>query len=325
MTHTLASPGDATTHAAAPTTAALPNSGPPVNPNMNAPLTGCVTIDSTKPDGYLSNARSGTPGAAANSSVQMAAQVLGACLAGKKPPVQSISIVGHGHSGIIVTGTGQQRGDKDHHIALDNTQTWIQAFSPLKGTMTNAFLYGCHVGMGPDGAKLLFDVAQTLGCNVYGPTGLIYCDGGGDFALEPFSQWQMATPQQEPAPIAAPPVITPSEAGGLEVRLHVLENVVITTLDQLSHAFLDPHPATGWTSVPVALVEQLVREVLWHKPFAPIGQHAALFTGRLHLHFGHGERAIEKVFSVFNHTLLQDEDHPGIFYRASSKWHEFLV
>lgn len=320
MTYTLAPPGDATTHAATQTAPTSSTEGVIITPNLNAPLTGCVTIDASRPDGYLSNAKTGTPLSADNTSVQTAASALFQCLGGKQP-LAPASIVGHGADGVIVTGAGKSLGTTDQHIGLDNADVWGKVFQPLKGKMVNLFLYGCHVGAGMKGAQLLHDLATTVGANVYAPTGLIYCDSHGDFSPEIGSQWQMATPTQStpPAPIEEPKPGTDLESGGL-VRLHVLENILITTLDQLTRVFLE-----GYPQVAGSLVEMLAREVLWHKPFTPPGQHAALFTGRLRLHFGHGERTIEKVFSVFNHALLQDEDHPGVFYRASGKWREHLA
>ncbi|MET3664788.1 DUF4347 domain-containing protein [Caulobacter sp. 1776] len=322
MTTTLAPSGDATTHA--PTHAAPATTAAVVKPIMVAPLPGCVTIDSTKPDDYLAYARNGTPAGIGNTSVQTAESALDGCIKSKKPTPQSACVVGHGDKGLIVTGSGQNAGDKDHHISIDNIKTWAPLFAGLSGGVSNLFLYGCHVGAGTEGAQLLYELARTVNANVYGPTGLIYCDEDGDFALEPFSTWQMATPLAQPAAIDPPDDATGDLAGGHEVRLHVLENVIITSLDQLTSAIIEPHPSTGWTTVGVELADQLARAVHWQKPFALPGQHAALLTGRMKLKFGYGERAIRKVFSVFNHTLLQDEDHPNIFYRAQRKWRDIL-
>lgn len=325
MTTTHAPSGDAITHASNASPPSSPVSGIVVSPKMTAPLSGCVTIDSTRPDLYLSYAKTGTPASSNNSSVQTAAGGLASCLGGKKPAAQPGSIVGHGASGVIVTGAGQQLGTPDQHINHANSAIWNPLFSPLQGTMTSLFLYGCSVGAGAAGSQLLHEIAQTVGCNVYAPTGLIYCDSTGNFSLEKGAQWQMASPQQAPGAIEAPDVAEGQVvSGGHEVRLHVLENVLITSLDQLSHAAFEPHPWTGVSQVRDDILDQLVREVHWHKPFTPPGQHAALFTASLTLTFGYGERAIRKVFSVFNHTLLQDMDHPHIHYRATGRWLELL-
>lgn len=322
MTTTLAPSGDAMTHA--PTQAAPATSGPVVKPIMVAPLPGCVTIDSTKPDDYLAYARKGTQSAIGNTTVQTAESGLDGCVKSKKPTAQSACIVGHGDQGLIVTGAGQSRGDKDHHVSIDNIKVWAPLFAALNGGVSNLFLYGCHVGAGTDGAQLLYELAKTVNANVYGPTGLIYCDEDGNFALEPFSTWQMATPHAQPAAIDPPEDATGGLAGGHEVRLHVLENVIITTLDQLAEALFEPDPSTGWTKVDALIADELARAVRWHKPFSLPGQHAALLTGRIKLKFGYGERAIRKIFRVFNHTLLQDEDHPHIHYRAGRRWRDIL-
>lgn len=285
-------------------------------PKMTHPLAGCVTIDATL-DGYLNNARAGTPSAAPNASVQTAASALSKCLGSKKPGAQTANIVGHGMEGLIVTGAGQAVGTTSQHIGIDNENVWSPLFSPMTGTMTGLALYGCHVGAGDDGAQLLHDLAKAVGVNVYGPTGLIYCDGNGDFTLEANSQWQVATPQALPPTIAPPQVVSPPSG---DVHLHLLSNLVRTTLEQLKHARYRPHHAVPQRSEETIDIRVLVREVHWDKPFTLPGQHSAVLTGQLHLHFGFGERTIKKQFSVYNHTLLQDDDNPGVYYRASSLW-----
>lgn len=284
-----------------------------INPDMTSPLPNCVTIDATL-DAYLDNARAGTRGAYPNSSVLTAADGLTIALANLKPATQSASIVGHATEGLIVTGAGQSVGTQDQHISTNNQNIWRPVLAPLNGKITGLFLYGCHIGANDVGAQLLYDLAQIVGAPVYGPTGLIYCDANGNFRLEAEAQWQVATPEAKPQPIAPPHFPSPLSA---DVHLHLLNNVVRTTLEQVSAAAYSPNPAVAQ---PDGAVDpgDLAQEVHWTMPFTPPGQHGAVPTGQLNLSFGFGQRAIQKQFVVYNHTLVQDEDNPGVYYRTSA-------
>jgi hypothetical protein len=165
---------------------------------MAAPLTGCVTIDSSTPDGYLDNARKGSPNANANNSTETAVENLLAMQAAH-PTATTASLVGNGAPGVIETG-----GAQDQSITLYNQATWAPLLQRLQGKFTDIYLYGASVGAGEDGAQFLYAVAQAAGAAVYGPTGLIYCDSQGNFFLQEGAVWQIATPNSLPPPIPPP-------------------------------------------------------------------------------------------------------------------------
>ncbi|MBO9557252.1 MAG: DUF4347 domain-containing protein [Caulobacter sp.] len=171
-------------------------------PFMDAPLPGCVSIDATIPDGYLDNARCGTP-SAPHSSVEMAIANLVDCAAAQTSPTTA-TLVGHGAPGVIVTGAGQSPGTDQQHIDLGNQAIWGPYVEKLKGRITDLYLYGSHVGADTLGAQLLYALARVANANVYGPTGLLYCNSQGNFYLEEGSQWQVATPTAQPNPIPPP-------------------------------------------------------------------------------------------------------------------------
>jgi hypothetical protein len=177
-------------------------------PIMAAPLTGCVTIDSKSPDGYLDNARAGNPTARANSDTEAVVENWLATQA-MRPTWMTASLVGHGAPGLIGTGDAQSQS-----INLANRATWTPLLQRLQGKFTSLYLYGPSVGAGEDGAWLLFAIAQAANTAVYGPTGLIYCTSQGDFFLQSGSVWQMATPNGVPAPIEPPQILeSPTEGG----------------------------------------------------------------------------------------------------------------
>lgn len=159
-----------------------------------------MSIDAEEPDGYLDNARAGTPTAGGHIDAQMAANNLLAC-AKKAASQTTASLVGHGDEGIIAAGPSPSPGSSLQYISLDNQSVWLPFFATLSGRFSALYLYASHVGAGVAGAQLLYALAKVLNANVYGPTGLIYCAGEGDFVLQNGSVWQMATPTAQPAPI----------------------------------------------------------------------------------------------------------------------------
>lgn len=289
-------------------------------PAMTAPLPGCVTIDSTKPDGYLDAARKGTPTAGGNGSTAVAVANLKGCETGKSTPAPAC-IVGHGHYGIIGTGAGQSPGTTDQHMDTSNEASWSGEIAKLKGLVTDLYLYGCHTGASDVGAQLLYDMAKLANANVYAPTGIIYCDSvTGSFTLELGSQWQIATPTTKPQPIN-PPVVSTSPTMD-EARVHHLGNQLLIAMDQLSASrYQASYAATAMTDQNAMALTQ---EVLWDQPFTPQGEPGAMITGHLQVVFGHGPRALLKSFLVYNDTLLRDEDNPSIFYRASTRFRDLV-
>jgi hypothetical protein len=271
-------------------------------PTMFAPLPGCVTIDSTTPDGYLDNARAGNPDAGANSSTQTAASNLLFCAKGQST-ARSASLVGHGAMGLIATGGGQRPAGPNQFIGVTNEAAWTPLLQPLQGTITDLYLYGVDVGAGDAGAQLLYDIARVTGATVWAPTGLLYCSADGNFYLEPGAIWQAATPSQRPAPIQPP--VAPLPPAVMAKARAKLSDGGANAFDATGDA-LDPKPAKA-----------LAAEVLWHRPFSPPGEPGGLITGRLRVGAEGGAR---KSFVIYNHTLLRDEDKPTRFYRATPRF-----
>lgn len=167
------------------------------DPDMDAPLRPCTTIDATPNDGYLDNARAGTPDAGANAGTQSMVANLTNC----GGPLGNV--VGHGAEGDIDTykATGEC-------ITLNNKADWQPYLAELRGQIDTLVLYGCCVGGGAAGAQLLQEMADIIGAPVSAPTGLIYCDDLGNFTLEPGAIWNTVAPagDEDVEAIAMPPL-----------------------------------------------------------------------------------------------------------------------
>lgn len=275
-------------------------------PNMNAPLTGCTTIDATSPDGYLDNARAGNPQAYANLTTEEAANNLLDC-EGSAP--RAANIVGHGAEGDIDTGKALGQC-----ITMDNTDEWVPLLEPLDGKISELFLFGCTVGGGDDGADLLHEIAKVINAPVSAPTGLIYCDGAGVFTLEPGAVWQTATAAARPAPIDPPvhgqasPMSNTTGAAAAGAQIHTASYT----------AKGDERPEADYLS------EQLAREVLWDQPFTPKGEPGAKVTGHLQVDLTLNGKRQKRSLLVYNHVLLKDARQP-IYYYATPKFRALLL
>jgi hypothetical protein len=292
-------------------------------PTMNAPLPACVTIDKFTPDGYLDNARSGTPGAAANIDTSSAISNLVGCVKGKSPS-KFASIVGHGAMGLIATGGGKRPSGPSQYIGVTNENTWTVPLAALKGQITDLYLYGCQVGAGDDGAQLLFDIAKVVNATVWGPASTIYCDGKGNFTLDPNGVWQSATPAAKPTPIE-PPVLLGAEAMPNEAHIYLLGNQLVLPIESLADVTYAPLGPTETALLSPDSAESLASEVHWSAPFTPPGEPSGLITGRLKVTFGRGERPLKKSFLVYSHALLADEDEAGIYYRLTPNFRKITT
>jgi hypothetical protein len=165
-------------------------------PYQQAPLLGCVTIDSSL-NPYLNNARAGNPTAGASNSTQTAVSNLLTCA--QSGAARQASLIGQGAEGVI--DINQKTGEV---LSLQNQAAWAPIFRQLSGTISQLTLYGARVGAGEDGAQLLYSLAKAVNATVYAPTGLIFCRFDGTFYLEEGAVWQAATPMSPPQPIPPP-------------------------------------------------------------------------------------------------------------------------
>lgn len=272
----------------------------------------CVSIDQTTNDnGFLNCARLGEPGASNHGSTAQAIANLLACLGA---PTGTANLIGHGDDGIIVTGTGQNANDPDKYISLGNAIHWRSYVRQLRGHVYSFSLWACHPGTGDAGADFLYSIAQTVNCQVGGPTGFLYCDNGRLW-LEPNSVWQVATPTYRPPAIPAP---TPHFMSYLEMEFAMEGKTNLVKLESVTEVIYTP--TFGRSRVATTLAGNDARDLLslvrFDAPFQPGGNPAALVTGILTVKFGEQTRE----FDIFNNRLLQDRSNPTLFYQATASF-----
>jgi len=277
-------------------------------PNMKSPLTGCTTIDSTTPDGYLDNARAGNPMAGANGTTKQAASNLLTCEKAKVTKGLA-NLVGHGCEGDIDTGKAAGQC-----IRYDNKDEWEDDMATLVSWVEELFLFGCTVGAGEEGAQLLFELAKVIDAPVSAPTGLIYCNSRGDFRLEDGAVWQRATPNVRPAPID-PPHATQSNSSMDQASFVIAGRRQPVEIKSATYTPYGHAPMSEERSM------KLAAEVAWDQPFTTEDEPGAKVTGHLEVTGVAGDTTFRKSFHVLAHSVLRDGH---TYYRVTSGFRKAL-
>jgi hypothetical protein len=115
--------------------------------------------------------------------------------------IKELNLFGHSNEGLFGTGKGQGPYFREStFIAIQRPQyvvDWRKALAPLRNKFCSdgmLTLYGCNVGAGEDGARLLYELADYLKTKVRGAVNL--CPGLGYKG-----PWQIADPNH-PRPSA---------------------------------------------------------------------------------------------------------------------------
>jgi hypothetical protein len=117
-----------------------------------------------------------------------------------------LNIGAHGNDGQFETGSGQTGPfNTNQFVYLYNEDVWGPQLDRIKPSSTTIItIYSCHTGTGQDGADLLFEMAKRSGRAVRACTGFLFCGDPNGIYMENGAVWQVATPTNKPAPIAAP-------------------------------------------------------------------------------------------------------------------------
>jgi len=271
-------------------------------PQNSAPLDGCTTIDAAKGDLALKAARDANPNAPGNSTTKEAVDNLLACET-KRPKFGPANLVGHGCDGDIDTGK-----DVGQCITSKNTQLWTPHLEKLTDKVSQLFLFGCSVGAGVEGSKLLHQLAQVINAPVSAPTGLISFTSTG-YKLEAGAVWQTATPTEQPDLIEPPPHGGPhamSEPSGASPGGTLVREADYT-------------PRGDGPSAPEHVSMALAKEVLWDEPVVIEGELLAKVTGHLNAHVVTPRKTEIRSLIVYNHVVLLDVV-TKTYYRATPEF-----
>jgi len=281
---------------------------------------GCISIDHTTPDTYLDNARTGLPSAGNHDSTANAVSKLLEC-AGAAGPVE-MNIIGHGDTGVIITGTGLPPCVEGYQqcIRFDRPDSWYRLILQLKDFCKALVLWACDTGAEDEGAKLLWELANTIGTSVTAPTGLICCKNGVFSLIEPDATWQTANPGPKPPITIHLPPRSRRVIQGLRFMDAEIRNV---SFDEVLE--IDYLPAGGPDRIfhlTAAQRTEFLQSVDFELPFETDCEVGAIRTGGIRMRLR--EPLGDYRFSILNDRLLEDDRNKRALYFAFDGFKQFL-
>lgn len=116
-----------------------------------------------------------------------------------------VNVGGHGDAGFLETGAGQSGPFvKGKYIAYYTESDWGPQLDRLNTpSLVSLSIWSCHTGAEQPGADLLYRMAVRCGRMVRAGTGFLYSNSQRMW-WETGSVWQVATPDNKPAPINRP-------------------------------------------------------------------------------------------------------------------------
>lgn len=227
----------------------------------------------------------------------------------------ALNISGHGNEGLIETGMGQNGGFDNAKIILSwNSWAWGPELDRINpSNITYLSLWACHPGAGPDGAELLYQMAQRCGRAVRGGTGFLYCSSQNMW-WENGSQWQVATPTNKPNPIPAPtPHSIMSQPILFEVKGQDLGIGDVSGLDVTMESF-GVQFLRRTKSIPAMEAQHILASLIGSPPMEMNFGVAAMVTATLVVHFKNGADA---TFKIYNDRLAVDRASNTGYYISS--------
>lgn len=226
-----------------------------------------------------------------------------------------LNIGGHGNEGLLETGMGQNGPfSNETLIATWNESSWGPQLDKLKtSSVTQVSIWSCHTGAGQAGADLLFAMAKRCGRAVRAGTGFLYSNTKETW-WENGSVWQVATPTNKPAPIAAP-------SAHAIVNANLVFDVAGQALDATAVQQVDIELVQFGRSLaaPKSLRKRDAQQVvgaIFRGPALEMDAHIAGFkTARIRVDFG---SAGSMEFDVYNDRLAVDARSKCAYYMAHS-------
>jgi hypothetical protein len=283
----------------------------------NPPGFDCVTIDFTKPNRALDNARKAFQGATNHDSTQAAVDKLLHCLPNN--PGKRVMMVGHGHSGLINTGSGEVTGGQYTRISLGNMFIWQDQLDDLKNRISELTFFSCDTAALLNGPTLLARVAAKVGARVNGFTGLLFIDDHGNISCETNGKWVHADPG-DPLPPQVP-ALRLFEILTMDMQLKDDGAIRILNISQISaFSYFESEDRKEGPRLYLegAQAQTLASMVDFAEISEVSGAPLAIVTGVVEIQFK-GDLP-RRSFTIYNDRLLQDQLAPEAFYFASPEF-----
>ena len=285
----------------------------PSNNICGETISPCSTIDSSKDDA-LDHARIAFRYASPHPDTRIAVENLLNCLS-KNRDAKRVMIVGHGVTGLIITGTGAVAPDPDKRIGIDNIGDWKPLLAKLKDRITEIVFCSCDTGRDPRGPILLQEVANTTGARCSAFTGMIFIDEDGNITCEKQGMWRYFDPQPGPGPS----VYNLRKEVAMEVNLKFDDDYRTVRLEGPSAIayFVAETPDHPNRTLHGDEADRVLRSINFAEPQDLAGVPLAVVTGTLKIRFGGALDAEVRGFTIYNDRLLQDQLAIHTFYQTS--------
>jgi hypothetical protein len=232
-------------------------------------------------------------------------------------------IVGHGAPGLIVTGTGQVVDGIQRYIGTDvaNLRYWYPILSRgvIGGGLT---LFGCEVGAGDAGTRLLRWVANAIRKPVGAWTGLVWC-GSTVWAEGSFKVVRPGAIVAVEEPVAMyAEASEPLQLMRLAANDEDFEEV---SPERITAAEFTPVGSyAGQAGIRAVRAEKadalsILQRVDFENPFVTEDKPGSIVVGTLNVAYGGAKGKAEgtRMFRVLGSSLVQDVTYPNTYYYAA--------
>ncbi len=239
-------------------------------------------------------------------------------------------IVGHGAPGLICTGNGDHCADSQDLLGIGTLSAWQPLASQLKGRLKDITLVGCDIGSGTFGSEFLGAFANATGATIHAPNDTVQCGSDGITILNG-GNWIQAAPAGSPQPRQAnpqggPPPSPKTRATEHEKAYRIMAEsgfkLVPSTSVQVISFQHRGYYQKEFTTLPPERVHGLISFIDFAHPILIKGSLGSIVTGRLTLRMNIGDGQIDRQFVLLNDKLLEDRDHPTIFYKTTEHFAE---
>lgn len=217
-----------------------------------------------------------------------------------------LNISGHGNSGLIETGMGQNGPWDLGKIILNwNETVWGPIFERIvPAPVTQITLWACHTGEGDPGSDLIFAMAKRAQRGVRAGTGFLYTNGQSIW-WENGTVIQVATPTYRPPAHAAP---SPHSFAGAPMEFESAGERFTTRLVQgISFAPNLPGKKLEFREIKGNVAAADIVEKLFAGQALDMSDVsvAGFITGTLKVDLGGGK---EVVYTIYNDRLAVQQD-----------------
>ena len=241
------------------------------------------------------------------------------------PQARQIVIAGHGASGRLCTGDGDQcaiLANRRTTLDMSTSADWLPLAKQLHGRYDAILILACNVAFNRNGQQLLDAIAEATGADVAAPDSFIVCDDGGRNIRFPYGGQLLHSKAnqllsngiqiQQPAPYKVP-----VENRGIFAVLGELVTVPKGGIDVVTISYRG-YDRREFLNLRGFEGKAFVNLIDFDHPLVADVQPAAIVTGRFVIRLRMGDTLIDRALILYNNEVLEDASTFNVFYRVDS-------